>query len=138
MQSRLALAAVAAAVLAACGGGQNSSPTDGTASIAAAPRNATAASHWPFNEKPSWLGTIRSTDYDGESDDLLTAGLGTSGLMSAVAPGYVDALNPTAAELRRNTIYNNYRALVDATSAGGFGRFYGPNVIDGVATSGEG
>jgi hypothetical protein len=35
---------------------------------------------------------------------------------------------PTAAELRRAAIYNNYRALVDMTAAGGYGLLYGPNV----------
>ena len=42
-------------------------------------------------------------------------------LAARTAP-YADALAPTAAELRRNAIYNNYRALVDFTTSGGFGR----------------
>jgi hydroxybutyrate-dimer hydrolase len=33
---------------------------------------------------------------------------------------------PTAAELRRLAIYNNYRALVDVASDGGFGLLFGP------------
>jgi hydroxybutyrate-dimer hydrolase len=95
--------------------------------------------HFPFNVKPSWLTQLRSADYDGLTDDLLTAGLGRSGLASAIPPGYANALHPTAVELRRNAIYNNYRALIDVTSAGGFGRFYGPNVAaDGTVTTGEG
>jgi hydroxybutyrate-dimer hydrolase len=65
-----------------------------------------------------------STAYDGVSDDLLTAGLGAAGLQSATAP--VVSATPTAAELRRLAIYNNYRALVDTTAAGGYGTFYGP------------
>ncbi len=78
--------------------------------------------------------------YDGNSDDLLTAGLGKTGLGSAVAPAYANAAAPTAAELRRNAIYNNYRALVDANKpTGGYGTFYGPNVdINGSDTLGEG
>ncbi len=72
------------------------------------------------------------------SQDLLTGGLGKTGL-SAAAPTYADPLNPTALELRRNALYNNYRALVDASAGGGFGTFYGPNVdVNGTITTGEG
>ena len=54
-------------------------------------------------------------------------------------PGFVDALNPTAEELRRLAIYNNYRALIDPTPGGGYGTLYGPNVTaDGTVTAGEG
>lgn len=93
----------------------------------------------PANVKPDFVkGEIRHQSYDGASDDLLTAGLGKSGLAGA-APAVVDAANPTAAELRRLAIYNNYRALVDITAAGGYGTLYGPNVDSaGTAGSGEG
>ncbi len=37
-------------------------------------------------------------------------------------------------ELRRRAIYNNYRALVDISTAGGYGVLYGPNVpVEGGA-----
>ena len=69
----------------------------------------------------------------------LTAGLGKTGLGSPVPPGFVDPLNPTAEELRRLAIYNNYRALIDPTPGGGYGTLYGPNVTaDGTVTAGEG
>jgi len=71
---------------------------------------------------------VVSTHYDGVTNDLLTAGLGKTGLGSAVAPGFADALHPTAEELRRLAIYNNYRALIDPTAGGGYGTLYGPNV----------
>jgi hydroxybutyrate-dimer hydrolase len=71
-------------------------------------------------------GSLKVTAYDGETDDLLTAGLGAAGLGSATPPGFADPLNPTPAELRRLAIYSNYRALVDPTPAGGYGTFYGP------------
>jgi hydroxybutyrate-dimer hydrolase len=46
---------------------------------------------------------------------------------------------PTAAELRRAALYNNYRAIVDMTAAGGYGTLYGPNVAaDGTVTAGDG
>mgnify|MGYP001377277347 CR=1 FL=1 len=133
----------AAALLAGCGGG--SDPT-GTA---IAPATATAVAgplagrdrgpHAHFNRKPAFVvGEVRWTEYDGVGDDLLTAGLGKSGLAGA-APTYADALAPTAAELRRHAIYTNYRAIVDTTAQGGYGSLYGPNVAaDGSVTSGEG
>jgi len=73
------------------------------------------------------------------TQDLLTAGLGRTGLGLATAPAYADPLNPTALELRRNGIYANYRALVDPTISGGYGSLYGPNVdVAGTASSSEG
>jgi len=106
-----------ACLLAACGGGKDED----------------------LNAKPSFVsGTVKATTYDGTTDDLLTAGLGKTGLAGA-APTYADPLNPTAAELRRAAIYNNYRALLDMTAAGGYGVFYGPNVdAAGNATASEG
>src|SRR5262245_10396772 len=66
------------------------------------------------NHKPPFVrGAVLCTAYDGISDDLLTAGLGKSGIESVVPPGFADPLNPTAAELRRRAIHTNYRALVD-------------------------
>ena len=91
-----------------------------------------------INERPSYLGTITAKTYDGVSDDLLTAGLGATGLAGAL-PAYADPLNPTPAELRRNAIYANYRAIQDISSAAGYGRLYGPNVdANGTPTTGEG
>lgn len=93
-------------------------------------------SHGP-NTAPPWLGTVRTTVYDGEIDDLLTAGLGKTGLGSAVAPVVTDPTS--AAQLRRLAIHTNYRALVDPTAAGGYGTLYGPNVRpDGTITTEEG
>ncbi len=87
--------------------------------------------------KPGFAGSVASQRHDGSSDDLLTAGLGKTGLAAAAVPA--TSATPTAAELRRLAIYNNYRALVDMTAAGGYGVFYGPNVdAAGVAGTGEG
>ena len=87
--------------------------------------------------KPSFVGTVRVTGYNGSDDDLLTAGLGKTGLASAVPPA--TSATPTASELRKLAIYNSYRAIVDMTAAGGYGAFYGPNVdAAGVAGSSEG
>ncbi len=71
------------------------------------------------------LGAPLRLELDGRDDDLLTAGLGLAGLRGA-APAFGDPLAPTRRELRRRAIYSAYRALVDVTGAGGFGRLYGP------------
>jgi len=89
-----------------------------------------------FNQKPDFIGTVHTVVHDGIDDDLLTAGLGLTGLQAA-PPGLSSP--PTAAELRRLAIYNNYRALVDVAGDGGFGTLFGPltsvdadgNVSDG-------
>lgn len=91
------------------------------------------------NDKPSYLGTVSKSEYDGVGNDLLTAGLGKSGLQSAVPPAFAIPALPTGAELRRAAIYNKYRGIVDTTAAGGFGTLYGPNVTAaGEITTGEG
>jgi len=71
-------------------------------------------------------GSVKVTTYDGITDDLLSAGLNLAGLVSAVAPGFVDPSNPTPAELRRRAIYGNYRGIVDPVPAGGMGVLWGP------------
>ena len=113
-----ALATLAAAALTACGGSGDGAQV---------------------NTRPAWLGSVQATAYDGASDDLLTAGLGKTGMAAAVAPPYADPLKPTAAELRRLAIHTNYRALLDMTAAGGYGSLYGPNVdAQGNITTSEG
>jgi len=94
-----------------------------------------------FNRRPDFVsGPILHATYDGgTSGDLLTGGLGKTGLAAAAPPAFADALHPTASELRTRAIYNNYRALVDMTAAGGYGVLYGPNIdVQGNPTLGEG
>jgi len=93
----------------------------------------------PGNTKPAFAGKVTINRYDGISDDLLTAGLGASGLASATAPAIANPTAPPAAELRRLAIYANYRALVDTAAKGGYGTLYGPNVdASGNVTQGSG
>ena len=104
---------------------------------------ADATNELPANITPqattSYAATAVGNGSTAATQDLLTAGLGKTGIASATAPTYADPLNPTALELRRNAIYSNYRGLVDTTAAGGFGTLYGPNVdAAGNATSGDG
>ena len=82
-------------------------------------------------------GSVACTRYDGAEDDLLTAGLGATGL-AGPAPVFADPARPTAGELRRLAIYNNYRALVDISPGGGYGRLYGPTVTNGGGTGDDG
>lgn len=87
-------------------------------------------------ERPDFLrGAILRSHHDGVTDDLLTAGLGRTGLAGAVPPGFADPLQPTASELRRRAIHTNYRALVDMSAGGGYGTLYGPNVTSGGAVT---
>lgn len=74
------------------------------------------------------VGDLIRVQYDGKSDDLLTGGLGVNGLQSPTPPTFQNPDKPSPAELRTYAIYTNYRALSDTTTAGGFGRIYGPNV----------
>ncbi|HVE50979.1 MAG TPA: 3-hydroxybutyrate oligomer hydrolase family protein, partial [Casimicrobiaceae bacterium] len=102
---KTAIALAAAGILTSCGGGG-----DGPG----------------INTLPSFVFSMKRTVYDGVSDDLLTGGLGKTGIASATAPTVANATAPTAAELRRLAIYNNYRALVDVVMRGGYGVLYGP------------
>ncbi|WP_244816023.1 D-(-)-3-hydroxybutyrate oligomer hydrolase [Caballeronia sp. Lep1P3] len=120
----LVASAMLAAALAGCHGGDDHGGSTGAAN----------------NSLPGFIsGSVKTQTYDGNTDDLLTAGLGKTGLASATPPGIANAAAPTAAELRRLAIYSNYRALVDMSANGGYGRFWGPNVdLNGNDTLGEG
>ena len=60
-----------------------------------------------------------------DGDDLLTAGLGATGLRSITAPAFADAARPTAAELRRRAIWNSWRGIADLGPTGAYGTAYG-------------
>ncbi|MBP0591259.1 D-(-)-3-hydroxybutyrate oligomer hydrolase [Paraburkholderia sp. LEh10] len=93
------------------------------------------------NPLPAFVvsSSVTTTTYDGNSDDLLTGGLGKTGLASATPPSFSNSASPKPSELRRLAIWSNYRALVDMSANGGYGRFWGPNVdLNGNDTLGEG
>ncbi|PVX33820.1 3-hydroxybutyrate oligomer hydrolase family protein [Janthinobacterium sp. 78] len=101
---------------------------------------ACGSNHAPeeLNQMPGYLGSITRADYDGKTNDLLTAGLGKTGLAGA-APAYANTEQPTPLELRRNAIYANYRAVLDIAVNSGYGTLYGPNVdASGNVGTGEG
>jgi hydroxybutyrate-dimer hydrolase len=91
------------------------------------------------NTIPSFVvGPVTKWSFNGNTNDLLTAGLGKTGLAGA-APVVAVPASPTAVELRTLAIYNNYRALVDMAATGGYGVLYGPNIDNnGNPTLGEG
>lgn len=126
--ARLAAAVtLGASLLSACGGGG-----DGPRLSNDLPAGITQLSSLVYP------AAARGTGDTATTQDLLTAGLGRTGLGGA-APVYANPLAPTALELRRNAIYSNYRGLLDMTANGGYGTLYGPNVgNDGNATAGEG
>lgn len=70
---------------------------------------------------PSWLRPGPHTTYDGTTDDLVTGGLGADGMLGR-RPGYADPLHPTAAELRRASLF------LPASAGQGYGRLFGPDV----------
>ena len=101
---------------------------------------ACGSNHAPeeLNQMPGYLGSITRADYDGKTNDLLTAGLGKTGLAGAT-PAYANTEQPTPLELRRNAIYANYRAVLDIAANSGYGTLYGPNVdASGNVGTGEG
>ena len=58
-------------------------------------------------------------------DDLLTAGLGLSGLRAMAPPAFADAARPTPGELRRRALWANWRGIADLAPGGGYGELYG-------------
>jgi hydroxybutyrate-dimer hydrolase len=88
---------------------------------------------------PVWPSKVLHNRYDGVSDDLLTGGLGKTGLGQTIPPAMSDPTKSKAVELRKRAIYANYRALADMTPAGGYGVLYGPNIdLAGRDSLGEG
>lgn len=85
----------------------------------------------PYN-----LMIVSKASYDGAANDLLTAGLGQSGIASTTSPATQTSFNAASAtDLRRLAIWANYRAILDPSTVGGFGRLYGPNVgLSGTGT----
>ncbi|MBI0153544.1 3-hydroxybutyrate oligomer hydrolase family protein [Gilliamella sp. W8128] len=56
----------------------------------------------PYKPKPQWITIHSSNYYDGDSDDLVTAGIGFTPLSSMIQKfKFADPANPTTQELRR-------------------------------------
>ena len=128
--ARLAAAvALSAGMLAACGGSDSPAVGFVTPPVVVAPTPVT-------NTLPTGVtqlslvvypATARGTGDTAATQDLLTAGLGRTGIAGA-SPAYANPLAPTALELRRNSIQANYKGLIDVSTNGGYGSLYGPNL----------
>ena len=68
-------------------------------------------------------GEVRVTAHRGH-DDLLSAGLGLTGLAGLPVP-FVNPLDPSAEELRRRSIQSSWKGIADLGPLGGYGRIYG-------------
>src|SRR6516225_3158764 len=73
----------------------------GMALVAGARAGDTDGGHAQWNQLPAFVvaSSLQTTSYDGTSDDLLTAGLGKTGL-AGLQPAVANPAAPTAAELR--------------------------------------
>ena len=127
---RWTLSALAVAALGACGSGGSGG---GSSAQNVLPQGVTEIS------KTSYPATSVGSGSTAASQDLLTGGIGKTGLGAAAAPAYAVPVNPTVAELRRNALFSNYRGILDYTAGGGYGTLFGPNVtVDGAVTGQEG
>ena len=89
--------------------------------------------------RTAYTATVPGAGISADQQDLLTGGLGKTGLGAAAAPAYANPLAPTALELRRNALHANYRGIQDASVGSGYGSIYGPNIdLAGGNTLGEG
>jgi hydroxybutyrate-dimer hydrolase len=77
---------------------------------------------------PVSASTVSKTVYNGADNDLLTGGLGETGLLGA-APT-LNSTSPTGDALRKSALYYSYKNQIDMRSASGFGTFYGPSVTN--------
>lgn len=115
---RLCLISCVTVALSGCG--RDAAPPSVSPSSAAA----TATQEQPVDKPTPW-STVLETTHRGESDDLLTAGLGLAGLQSATPPVVAEASSPSAEELRRRAFWTNWRGIADVAPGGGLGSLYG-------------
>ena len=81
-------ASTAALLLAACGGGGSGAPLN------------TLPAGIAEHSRTAYTATAPGSGTTAATQDLLTGGLGKTGLGLPAAPAYADPLNPTALELR--------------------------------------
>jgi hydroxybutyrate-dimer hydrolase len=78
-----------------------------------------------MNDRAATAFHAQRTTVHRDGDDLLTAGLGLSGLRAPLPPAFADAAAPTPVELRRRALWNNWRGIADLAPGGGYGEVYG-------------
>ena len=79
-----------------------------------------SASAWAAD--PAWLRPGPHTVVDGQSDDLVTGGVGAAAMLKPPLLAYADPLHPTARELRQHALF------LRSSDGQGFGRLFGPNL----------
>lgn len=76
-----------------------------------------------LNTTPYRFGAYKTVEHR-VADDLLTGGMGESGILGS-APGYSDIFGvPTAPELRKNAVYLAHHAMTDLSANGGYGSLW--------------
>lgn len=111
--------------LSGCGGGDILSDATNAFKYENSPSNFTTTS--PPTLPPLAFNAVTATKKIYNLDnDLLTGGLGESGLLGN-APT-LNTISPTAEALRKAALYFSYKNQLDMRSTAGFGTFYGPAV----------
>lgn len=76
-----------------------------------------------FIQQPSWLTVVNSTYYDGDNDDLVTAGLGFTALSSKIfSTSFANPSQPTSKELRQAKLNRYINTKTGEGSLFGFKR----------------
>jgi hydroxybutyrate-dimer hydrolase len=97
----------------------------GLAACASAPVTPSMSATPSMTERDASAFRAQRTTPHRDGDDLLSAGLGLSGLRALAPPAFADAAAPTPAELRRRAIWSNWRGIADLVPGGGYGEVYG-------------
>ena len=97
----------------------------GLAACASAPATPSMSAMPSMTERDASAFRAQRTTSHRDGDDLLSAGLGLSGLRALAPPAFADAAAPTPAELRRRAIWSNWRGIADLAPGGGYGEVYG-------------
>jgi hydroxybutyrate-dimer hydrolase len=97
----------------------------GLAACASAPVTPSMSATPSMTERDASAFRAQRTTSHRDGDDLLSAGLGLSGLRALAPPAFADAAAPTPAELRRRAIWSNWRGIADLVPGGGYGEVYG-------------
>ncbi len=79
----------------------------------------------PVTKGHATMFTQERSTIHRQADDLLTAGLGATGLQAMQPPAFANPEQPTAEELRRRALWSNWRGIADLAPGGGFGTVYG-------------
>ena len=83
-----------------------------------------ACASTPDRMTPLSFDALRVTTHRID-DDLLTAGLGLSGLRNPTPPAFATATAPTPSEVRRRALWTSWRGIADLGVEGGNGEVYG-------------